>query len=127
MWQSVHTREDSMRRSLFALLLALPAISMAAPTQEWTATYDAGGNYVDAATQALTDPAGNLVLGGTSHDGAGGADINVTLYARADGSVIWEARMQAYDHTSDMAIDGLAWDNAGDILMAGRLLGCGTG
>jgi len=100
---------------------------MAAPKLEWVTTYDAGGSYVDAATQALTDPVGNLVLGGASHNGAGGVDINVTLYDRDDGSVIWEARMEAYDHVSDMALDGLAWDNAGDILVAGRLLGCGTG
>ena len=87
-----------MRRSLFALLLVFPVISMAAPKLEWVTTYDAGGSYVDAATQALTDPVGNLVLGGASHNGAGGVDINVTLYDRDDGSVIWEARMEAYDH-----------------------------
>ncbi len=116
-----------MRRSLFALLLALPVLASAAPTREWVATYDAGGNYVDSATLALTDAAGNLVLGGASHDGLGGADINVTKYDRDDGSIIWEARMEAYDHASDMAIDGIAYDDSGDILVAGRLLGCGTG
>ncbi len=116
-----------MRRSLFALFLALPVMTSALPTQEWVATYDAGGNYVDSATEALTDAAGNLVVGGTSHDGVGGADINVTLYDRDTGSILWEARMEAYDHASDMAIDGMAWDGSGDLLVAGRLLGCGTG
>jgi len=119
--------EVSMRRLPFLLALLPPALAFALPVQQWVADYDGGGQYVDFATQALCAPSGDLILGGIIHDGAGGSDINVCEYDRSAGDILWEARLSAYDHTSDMAIDGMAWDGSGDILVAGRLLGCGTG
>lgn len=116
-----------MRRVFLLLGLVLPVLAFAQPDQDWVINYDGGGNYVDSATQAITDAEGNLIYGGTSHDGSAGSDIIVFKLDRDDGSVIWEAQMSAYDHVSDMALDGLAWDGFGNIIVAGRLLGCGTG
>jgi len=116
-----------MRRALFAFALLAPVASLAQPSQEWVVTHDAGGHYVDTATLALVDAAGNLIVGGTGHDGVGGTDILVIKRARADGDPIWQAEMSAYDHASDMSVDGMAFDGQGNILVAGRMLGCGTG
>jgi len=116
-----------MRRIIIMLGLLLPALTMAKPLEEWVVTHDAGGYYVDTATEALVDAAGNLIVGGATHDGVDGTDISVAKYDRSDGSLIWDAYLSAYDHVSDMAIDGMVWDGFGDILVAGRLLGCGTG
>jgi hypothetical protein len=111
----------SLRLAL--VLLLAPALAAAAPSFGWMQTYEGGGLYVDEATLALSDPAGNLVLGGVSHDGIDGMDILVCKLARDTGALIWETRQTAFD-TNDMAVSDMCWDGLGDLLVAGYVVGC---
>jgi hypothetical protein len=112
-----------LRFALAALLAALPGLAPAAPSLEWTATYDGGGLYVDEARLALTDPAGNLVIAGTSHDGVDGLDLLAMKLAKDTGAVLWERRQPSFDG-NDMAVSALSWDGLGDLLLVGYVVGC---
>jgi hypothetical protein len=111
----------SLRLAL--VLLLAPALAAAAPSFGWMQTYEGGGNYLDEATLALTDPEGNLVLGGVSHDGIDGLDVLVCKLSRETGTVLWETRQEAFD-TNDMAVSGMCWDGQADLLVAGYVVGC---
>ena len=111
----------AMRLAL--ILLVLPVLASAAPSFHWAQTYEGGGLYVDEAKLALCDTAGNLVLGGTSHDGIDGLDLLVCKLDAATGALLWETRQTAFD-TNDMAISGMCWDGLGDLLVAGYVVGC---
>jgi hypothetical protein len=112
-----------LRSALAALLAALPGLAPAAPGLEWTATHDGGGLYVDEARLALTDPAGNLVIVGTSHDGVDGLDLLAMKLAKDTGAVIWERRQPSFDG-NDMAVSAMSWDGLGDLLLVGYVVGC---
>ena len=109
--------------ALAAALLLAGAAMGAAPTEEWTLTHDGGGAYTDEGTSAVTDPAGNLVVGGESHDGIDGSDMLIMKLDRDDHSVIWERRVPAYDG-NDMALSRIIWDGFGDLLVGGYIRGC---
>ena len=112
-----------LRFAFAAALAGLPALSLAAPSLEWAATHDGGGLYVDEARLALTDPAGNLVLAGTSHDGVDGLDMLALKLAKDTGAVLWERRQPSFDE-NDMAVSALSWDGLGDLLLVGYVVGC---
>jgi len=115
-------------RRLIIICLALFALpAQADPAHQWTATYDGGGNYTDNAAFALSDAAGDLIIGGASYDRESASDILVRKLERGDGHEIWSRRYEAWDGSSDMAITGMAWDGSGDILVAGHVCGCGSG
>ena len=116
-----------MRRLSILLIALLPLAANADPGHEWTATYDGGANYTDNASFALSDAAGDLIIGGVSYDRNSASDILVRKLARGDGHEIWSVRHEAWDGTSDMALTGMAFDGAGDILVAGHVCGCGSG
>jgi len=112
-----------LRLALAAILTGLPALAGAAPAFEWAATHDGGGLYVDEARLALTDPAGNLVVVGTSHDGVDGLDMLAMKLAKDTGAILWERRQPSFD-TNDMAVSALSWDGLGDLLLVGYVVGC---
>jgi len=112
-----------LRLGCALLALGLPALAGAQPSLEWAETRDGGGLYVDEARLAVVDPAGNLVLAGTSHDGVGGLDLLVLKLSRATGATLWERRQPSFDG-NDMAVSALSWDGLGDLLLVGYVVGC---
>jgi hypothetical protein len=112
-----------LRLALAAALAVWPALAGAAPALEWAATHDGGGLYVDEARLALADPAGNLVLAGTSHDGVDGLDMLALKLAKDTGATLWERRQPSFDG-NDMAVSALSWDGLGDLLLVGYVVGC---
>jgi hypothetical protein len=106
-----------------AMLVVLPTLLCAAPTYNWSTTYDGGGNYNDEASIIITAPDGNPVVAGTSHDGIDGGDILVRKLNKSDGAVIWSRRIPAYDD-SDMAVCGIEYDPNGDLIVGGHVCGC---
>ena len=105
------------------ILLCLPGLALAVPDLEWARTYDGGGAYDDFPTCAITDGAGNLIIGGQSHDGIDGTDMLVRKYDRASGDAMWTRRVSAPDAT-DITVTDIVEDPAGDVLVAGHVLGC---
>jgi hypothetical protein len=103
--------------------LVAPIAAHAAPQLCWDATHDGGALYLDFATAAATDDAGNLVVGGESYDGVGGADMLVLKLDRGEGGVLWSRRVPAADG-NDMALSTIARDPAGDFIVAGYVRAC---
>lgn len=103
--------------------LLLPALAQAGPEFNWAAVYDGGGALNDSGDHVTSDPAGNPVVAGVSHDGVEGSDMFVRKFAASDGSEIWSRRIPAFDD-SDMYVAGLAWDAAGDLILGGHVCGC---
>jgi len=114
---------QGLRLGCAVLALALPALAGAQPALEWAETRDGGGLYVDEGRLALVDPAGNLVLAGTSHDGVGGLDLLAVKLARETGATLWERRQPSFDG-NDMAVSAMSWDGLGDLLLVGYVVGC---
>ncbi|MBN2170219.1 MAG: hypothetical protein JW819_02730 [Candidatus Krumholzibacteriota bacterium] len=105
---------------LALLVLAAPA---AALDLEWARTHDGGAAYTDEAVAALVDPAGDLIVGGVSHDGVTGADLLLRKLDRATGDPLWTLRVPSYDG-NDMALTAMEWDGRGDLLVASYIVGC---
>lgn len=106
-----------------AVMLMPQAFALAAPDLRWAATHDGGALYLDYATAAATDGAGNLVVGGESYDVVAGADLLVLKLERLGGAVIWSRRVPA-DDGNDMALSTIVRDPAGDYVVAGFVRGC---
>ncbi len=113
-----------MRIALTGLqALAVAATAVAQPDFRWVQTYEGGGLYIDEVAVTLSDPAGDLYLAGTSHDGIDGLDMLICKMSRETGALLWETRVPAFD-TNDMATSGMVWDGLGDLLVAGYVVGC---
>jgi hypothetical protein len=113
-------------RMIAVLVLAAAAFSapaLAAPVFEWSDLYDGGANLTDLATAILTDPEGNVIIGGESGDGIAGVDWLIRKLARETHATIWSRRVPFID-TNDMALSGMVWDGNGDILAGGFSRGC---
>ena len=74
---------------VFALVCVAPAFGN--PSLEWDLLYDGSAQYRDVGTAALTDDAGNLVVGGSRADLVDGTDIIVRLLERETGTTLWTA------------------------------------
>ncbi len=103
--------------------LLLPVLAQAGPGFNWAAVYDGGGNYDDSGLFVTSDPKGNPVVAGLSHDGVEGLDIIVRKLAALTGLDIWSERIPAFDE-SDMMVSGVEWDPQGDLIIAGHICGC---
>jgi len=108
---------------LLGCCLLLPVFAQADPGFNWAAIYDGGGNYDDSGLFVTSDPAGNTVVAGLSHDGIEGLDIIVRKLDRVTGAEIWAERIPAFDE-SDMMISGMEWGPDGNLVVAGHLCGC---
>jgi hypothetical protein len=102
--------------------LLLPALAHPDPGFNWAAIYD-GANLDDSGLFVTTDPAGNPVVAGLSHDGVEGSDIVVRMLDAGTGDEIWLERIPAFDE-SDMMVSGIAWDPQGDLIVGGHISGC---
>jgi hypothetical protein len=110
--------------SLFLALLAVAGgPALAGPELVWNDLYDGGASYVDVATAVIAAPNGDVIVGGESADGVGGADQLVRRLERTSGFPLWEVRFPAFDG-NDMAVTALAWDPDGNILVGGYIRGC---
>ena len=106
---------------LFFLIGAGPAA--AEPTVGWFDQHDGGGAGPDDGYCLLTDPAGNLVVGGESSDALSGIDLLVRKLDRTDGHEVWSYRYRGYDG-KDLAVSEMTWDSVGQLLVAGYIRGC---
>jgi hypothetical protein len=107
-----------------AILGLLPALVWAAPELTWIQTYEGGGNYIDDVNASLTDTEGNLIIAGVSSDGVDGIDMLICKMDRSTGSLAWERRVSSEDPLNDMAVSGMVWDEQGDLLVGGYVVGC---
>lgn len=115
-----------MTRLLTSLLLVVLAAAPAAadaPVFHWAEVHDGGALLNDDGFCIVTDPEGNVVVAGESADGVGGIDLAVRKLARDDGAELWHTRYQGYDD-KDVAVTDIAWDTAGQLLVAGFIRGC---
>lgn len=103
--------------------MATATVAAATPTLVWTDQHDGGGSYVDDGYCLLTDPEGNLVVGGESSDLLGGIDLYLRKLDKTDGHQLWENSYRGYDD-KDVAISEMTWDTVGQLLVAGFIRGC---
>ena len=104
-------------------LLLLPFAAQAEPQSAWTSLLDSGAALDDNGSIVVGHVSGDAVVAGISHDGIEGSDILVRRLAAKDGSLVWSRRIPAFDD-SDMSVAGLAWDEAGELIVAGHVMGC---
>ena len=119
-----------MRASL-PRLLAVVAVSLASgaaiaaadPSLEWHHLYDGGSLQADTGLEALSDPAGNVVIAGEITDPAGNGNLLIRKLERETGDVLWSRSVPGTPE-NHLALGGLVWDHAGDLLIGGTRLGC---
>jgi hypothetical protein len=104
-------------------LLLLPLAARAEPQFAWSSLLDSGAALDDNGTVVVGHVSGDVVVAGVSHDGIDGSDILVRRLSAADGDQVWSRRIPSSD-TSHMSVADLAWDGAGDLIVAGHVLGC---
>ena len=86
-------------------------------TQQWAQRYDGPGANSDFAEQVVVDAAGNVYATGFSY----GADFDydwATLKFAADGTVLWERRLDAPGPSDDRAAD-MALLPGGNVVVSG--------
>jgi hypothetical protein len=105
------------------LTLALPAAAAAGPVFQWADVLSGSAGLLDDGYCALTDPDGNLIVAGESANVGGGTDMYVRKLSRADKSMMWDARYEAFDD-NDMAVTDMNFDPFGDVLVGGYIRGC---
>ncbi len=104
-------------------LLLLPLAVQAEPQFAWSSLLDSGAALDDNGAVVVGHISGDAVVAGVSHDGIDGSDILVRRLSAADGGQVWSRRIPSFD-TSSMSVTDLAWDQAGDLIVAGHVLGC---
>ena len=120
-----------MREHPPSLLLAVTAFTLAFgvavaeanPTLEWQHIHDGGSQQSDMGVAVLTDPAGNVVIAGEIVSAAGSGDLLIRKLARATGDTLW-SRTVTGSADNPLAVGGMVWDGAGDLLIGGTRLGC---
>lgn len=118
--------EGRVRRLLLIICSVagvLVAHATAEPVQEWDDIYDGGAQFQDIARACLVDADGNLVIAGETNDLVAGSEMSIRLLSRDTGEALWTTEFIAADG-SDMAVSGIVFDPAGDILLGGHVLGC---
>ena len=110
----------TMVRALGSAMLAAVQLftASAAVVQEvWVNRYDGPAfGATDYAQRVVRDPAGNIIVTGTTQDGSEAAMIT-TKYSGTDGAVFWSARFDGsrYDDTPR----AIAVDASGNVFVAG--------
>jgi len=108
---------------LFTCLLCWPLAAAAEPEFAWSSLLDSGASLDDNGQVVVGHVSGDVVVAGVSHDGIDGSDILVRRLAAKDGAPVWSRRIPAFDD-SDMSVADVAWDEAGELIVAGHVLGC---
>ena len=106
-----------------AVLVVIAAPAAADPTFEWQHMYDGGAQAGDVGIAVVADDAGHVVVAGQSTDGVDGVDWMIRKLDRATGDTLWTRRVPAVDG-NDMAVGGMVWDGAGNLLIGGTREGC---
>lgn len=96
-----------------------------AGVQQWSRTYNGGGNSIDEARALAVDANGNVYVTGASYFTAGNDDY-VTIKYDAAGTQQWIKNYNGPAGTTDEAWD-IALDNAGNVFVTGGSTGSGTG
>ena len=90
----------------------------------WTRTYDGSAELDDQAFLAALDPAGNLLVAGSSQQTGRGLDITVLKYD-PQGNLLWDFLYDGpgsgYDRPGES--QGLALDSLGNVFVAGISFG----
>jgi len=115
--------KSTLTATALLLAIALAAMAYAEPSLEWNDRHDGGAQAHDDGTVALTDPEGNLIIGGESTDTVGGSDMFIRKLSRDDGTQMWDYRWSSFDG-NDMAVTDMCWDPFGDVLVGGYIRGC---
>ncbi len=105
------------------LVFSVSVAPAAEPTLAWSDILAGDADLLDDGYCALTDPEGNLLVAGESANLGGGTDIYLRKLNRADKSVMWDARYEAFDG-NDMAVSDMCFDPFGDVLIGGYIRGC---
>lgn len=93
--------------------------------QMWEQRYTgSGGNYPDKGRSIAIDPAGNIIVGGTSYGQNTRNDFVILKYSPS-GSLIWENRITGPDGLDD-DLNKLVVDASGNIYAAGESVGVST-
>ena len=121
----------SPSRSSLCRSVALAAISVGFgtafaapdPSLEWHHLHDGGSRQADAGLAALSDVAGNPVIAGEVSDIDGNGNLLFRKLARETGEVLWSRSVPGTPENR-LALGGMVWDGAGDLLIGGTRLGC---
>ena len=97
-----------------AASLACTAARAETATQNWLQRYNGPGNKADYAAAVALDPAGNVIVTGTSYSGSLNPEMYTAKYAAGDGHLLWERRN--VDAASGLFV---RVDNAGDVVICG--------
>jgi len=93
--------------------------------EQWVSVYDQNGGADEAAALAL-DSAGSVYVTGRSQGSGTGFDY-LTLKYDGSGGVVWKARYNNKDVNGADEATAIALDSAGNVYVAGRSQGSGTG
>ena len=86
----------------------------------WEKRYNGPANSDDYATAAVVDGSGNVVVTGSSYNGALNydSDYYTAKYAAADGALLWEQRYNGPADGNDSAL-AVAVDGSGNVVVTG--------
>lgn len=95
--------------------------------QQWVQQYDGPANKEDVVTAVVADPAGDIVVVGSSvgefrQDGLNSIrkiDLRAAKYAGADGALLWERRHRGVGDTFNEA-RAVAVDPQGNVVVTGQ-------
>jgi uncharacterized delta-60 repeat protein len=91
----------------------------------WIQSYNGPGNGIDVVNDMVLDNAGNIYVAGYSL-GAGSDKDMTTIKYYPNGDTAWVRRYNAPANGTD-GVDVITLDNAGNVYVAGWVLGPGTG
>jgi uncharacterized delta-60 repeat protein len=106
--------------SLLALAVVLATTNILyaqIATQVWATRYDGPANSIDSAYAVKVDSAGNVAVGGLSHNGSND-DYYTVKYAAADGALLWQHRYNGSANNQDEAV-AIAVDGDGNVAVTG--------
>lgn len=107
-----------------ATLFLVPTAAMAfSPTLGWSDLHDGGAGQIDDGYVALTDPAGDAIIGGVRTPVGGFGDILIRKLDRVTGEPAWTF-LYVDPAGNDMALADMVLDHRGDVLVAGYLSSC---
>ncbi|MCI0746430.1 MAG: SBBP repeat-containing protein [Verrucomicrobia subdivision 3 bacterium] len=123
-WSLIAGRIRRLLGAFFTELLLLSCLALQAQSavEDWVRRYSSlGTGSRDYPAAVATDPAGNVVVAGSTDDGFTGPDILIIKYS-ATGVSLWTNRYNGpgdrEDHVSDMAVD-----SSGNVFVAGWSVG----